>query len=310
MNSTIQEKIYSRLTQDEDYERIRCLLLETQADTPVGLNWDIRRLEGKRWYDARVAGDPDWRQNSRLWETAEGFLVGWVHQDGPGYPYIEIHPDYRYLEEEMVVWAEEHLVDNGRVQFFVYDYDLHRQRLLAERGYCKMDEGGVIYHMRLGRQPLVEPQLADAYTLRTPNPEYGRDAQQIADLLNVSFNRTFHNTLEYQQFTWNATCFKPEMDLVAVAADGRFAAYVGIPYDEFNRRGIFEPVCTHPDHRQKGLAKALMQEGLYRLKARGAVRVVVETGDMAPANRLYASLGFTDMYRGHYWLSDDRGEGD
>lgn len=62
---------------------------------------------------------------------------------------------------------------------------------------------------------------------------------------------------------------RPELDLVAVAPDGRFAAYVGIPYDEFNQRGIFEPVCTHPDHRQKGLAKVLVQEGLHRLKAHG-----------------------------------------
>ncbi|MFZ0546808.1 MAG: GNAT family N-acetyltransferase [Candidatus Promineifilaceae bacterium] len=92
-----------------------------------------------------------------------------------------------------------------------------------------------------------------------------------------------------------------ELDLVAVARDGRFAAYVGVPYDAYNRRGIFEPVCTHPDHRQKGLARALMQEGLRRLKALGAVDVVVETGDMIPANRLYASLGFTEMYNGCYW---------
>lgn len=155
--------------------------------------------------------------------------------------------------------------------------------------------------MRFGRQPLAEPQLADGYTLRTTNPEDGRDAQQIADLLNAAFNRTFHNGREYQQFTRNATCFNRELDLVAVADGSRFVAYVGIPYDEYNRRGIFEPVCTHPEYRQKGLAKALMQEGLRRLKARGAVRVVVETGDMVPANQLYASLGFTEKYLGHYW---------
>ncbi len=89
--------------------------------------------------------------------------------------------------------------------------------------------------------------------------------------------------------------------MVAVTEDGRFAAYVGIPYDQYNRQGIFEPVCTHPEHRQKGLAKALMQAGLRRLQARGAVAVVVETGDMVPANRLYAGLGFTEMYTGRDW---------
>ncbi len=295
-------EIYSRPVRGNDYERIRRLLLESQAQSPVGLNWGIRRLEGKRWYDPAPTGDPDWFKNSRLWETADGALVGWIHPEGRGYPSIQIHPDYRYLEGEMIDWAETHLADGeGRTRFFVYDYDLHRQRILADRGYQKTAVGGVIYHMRFGRRPLPEPRLAEGYTLRTTNPEDGRDAQQIAGILNASFNRDFHNALEYQQFTRNATSFERELDLVAVTEDGRFAAYVGIPYDQYNRQGIFEPVCTHPEHRQKGLAKALMQAGLRRLQARGAVAVVVETGDMVPANRLYAGLGFTEMYTGRDW---------
>ena len=88
---------------------------------------------------------------------------------------------------------------------------------------------------------------------------------------------------------------------MAVAPDGTFAAYVGVPYDEANKCGIFEPVCTHPDHRRKGLARTLMLEGLQRLKTLGAVDVHVETGDMIPANRLYDSIGFTEAYKGFVW---------
>jgi GNAT superfamily N-acetyltransferase len=298
---TIQETISIRSVQREDYERIRCLLLQTLAIAPLGFNWDIRRWEAACWYDKNENGNPDWHKNSQLWETGTGRLIGMVHPDGLGFPYIEIHPDYRHLEADMIIWAESHLTEpkadstGNQLQFFVYEYDVHRQQLLVERGYQKMNYGGVIRHMRLGQRPLPRPQLAQGYTLRTTDPENGRDAQQIADLLNAAFNRTFHIALEYQQFTRNATCFHPELDLVAVAQDGSFAAYAGIPYDELNQRGIFEPVCTHPDHRQKGLAKALMQEGLHRLKAHGAVDVVVETGDMVPANRLYTSMFYGDV---------------
>ena len=102
-------------------------------------------------------------------------------------------------------------------------------------------------------------------------------------------------------FTRLAPSFCPDIDLVAVAPDGTFASYVGVPFDDVNRRGIFEPVCTHPDHRRHGLAQALMQEGLLRLRARGAADVIVETGDMEAANALYASLGFTEAHRGYVW---------
>lgn len=299
------DNVLSRAAQPEDYERIRDLLIETQTLAPLGFNWDIRRWEGMRWYDPRVAGNADWYRDSQLWETGAGQPIGLVHADGIGFPYLEVHPDYRYLEVDMITWAEEYLTepapDNAgrRLQFFVFDYDVHRQGLLAARGYQEMGFGGGIRHLRLGHQPLAAANLAQGYTMRTPQPENDHDAQQLADLLNASFHRTIHNALEYQQFTRSATCFQAKLDLVAVAPDGRFAAYVGIPYDEINKRGIFEPVCTHPDHQQKGLAKALMQEGLRRLRAWGAVDVVVETGDMIPANRLYDSLGFTEMYKGH-----------
>lgn len=310
LSRTIQESIHSRAVRREDYDRIRDLLLQTQSLSPPGFNWDIRRWEGKCWYDPHPTGNPDWHKNSRLWETNAGMLTGLVHPDSPGFPYIEVHPDYRHLETEMIAWAEDNLAepqtdDKGRkLQFFVYDYDVHRQRILEERGYQKMAYGGVIRHMRLGCQPLAQPNLAEGFSMRTTDPESDPDARQIADLLNAAFNRTFHTGLEYRQFTRRATCYRPELDLVAVAPDGRFAAYVGIPYDAYNKRGIFEPVCTHPDHRQKGLAKALMQEGLRRLKAWGAIDVVVETGDMIPANLLYAGLGFTAMYKGTYWLRE------
>ena len=95
--------------------------------------------------------------------------------------------------------------------------------------------------------------------------------------------------------------FRQHLDLVAVAPDGDFAAYVGIPFDHVNRRGIFEPVCTHPNHRQKGLAKALMQEALLRLERMDAVDVTVETGDAIPANALYNSMGFTRTEKGCHW---------
>lgn len=82
------------------------------------------------------------------------------------------------------------------------------------------------------------------------------------------------------------------------------AAYVGVAWEPTHRRAIFEPVCTHPDHLRKGLAKALMQEGLSRAASMGARDITVDTGDMAAANALYDSLGFDVTRRGYVWRHD------
>jgi mycothiol synthase len=91
------------------------------------------------------------------------------------------------------------------------------------------------------------------------------------------------------------------LHLIAEAPNGSFAAHVAVIYDFQNRRGLYEPVCTHPDHRRKGLSQTLMFELMHRVRAMGALTLTVETGDMAPANALYDTIGFTEMYKSYTW---------
>jgi mycothiol synthase len=292
---------------DGDFWRVWQLAVGTYPITPVAWNWEIRRWEGQRFYQADPAPNPLWPARIHLWETASGRLVGVAHPEGRlGEAFLELHPDYRHLEEEMVFWAEGHLaeVEEGggrRLRWYVHDYDTPRRRLLAERGYAESPEWGTARRLRLGTRPLPSPEMAPGYTLRETRPDLADD-QGIADLLNAAFGRTAHTAAEFRGFTATAPSFRRDLDLVAEAPGGSLAAYVGITWDPGNRRGIFEPVCTHPDHRRRGLARALMQEGLRRLQALGALNCHVETGDMAPANALYEAVGFTESYRGHCWV--------
>ena len=127
------------------------------------------------------------------------------------------------------------------------------------------------------------------------------DCKRIAAVLNAGFDRTFHTDLEYATFVTKSPSFRHDLNLVAEAPDGSFACHVGVTYAEANGYGIFEPVCTHPDHRRKGLARGLMFEGLRRLKALGAADVYVGTGDAIAANELYESIGFAEAYKGYTW---------
>jgi mycothiol synthase len=285
---------------------MRDLLVRTAPITPLGFNWDVRRLDGRYFYHAPAVENWLFRRPIGHWESEDGCLVSFVLSEARDDAHLQVHPDYRHLEDEMLAWAVENLAaqdEDGRrhLDIYVYEYDAVRQQLLSERTFVKTDAWGMIRHLRLGAQPLAPPQLAGGYALRTTRPEDPADCEKIADLLNIAFGRTFHNAEEYRNFTLHAPCFRQELDLVAESPDGSFAAYVGIPYDEVNRVGIFEPVCTHPDHRRLGLAGSLMREGLLRLRSIGAVDVTVGTGDAEPANALYHSLGFTEAHRGFTW---------
>jgi hypothetical protein len=181
---------------DEDFWKVRKLLIETYPITPPDFNWDIRRWDGWRFYTADPAWDPCWEEQVHLWETGDGQLVGAVNPDRDGQAALQLHPDYRHIEGDMVAWAEAHLTrsteDGRRLELFAYEYDVPRRGALDQRGYEKTPRGGVIRRLRFGGRPLPQPVIAEGYALRTTRPGDEDDFQRVADLLNAAFNRTFH----------------------------------------------------------------------------------------------------------------------
>ncbi len=68
--------------------------------------------------------------------------------------------------------------------------------------------------------------------------------------------------------------YNPQMDLVAVAPDGRLAAYTMGSISAANavtghKDGFTDPVATHPGFQRLGLARALLLAAMQMLKERG-----------------------------------------
>ncbi len=85
--------------------------------------------------------------------------------------------------------------------------------------------------------------------------------------------------------------YRRDLDLVAVAPNGDLASFCTVWYDDVTRSAYFEPVGTHPLYQRRGLARAVMCEGLRRVKRLGAT-VAFVGGYSAEANALYR--GVTD----------------
>lgn len=308
MTTTTSERIIARPYQDDpDFERIRTFLVENYDPVYFDHNWEIRRWEGWRyWCDPadRVGNNRPWAEYIRLWETESGKLVGVVHPEGIGDVFLEIHPDYRHLEDEMIEWAEANLgkpTEDGqrRVQVDVYEYDTQRQELLTRRGYQKTADYGYSRRRSMD-QPIPDVVVPEGYTVRG---SYLADdeLQRWTDVTAAVFPHARATIDVYRTFQTMSPSYRHDLHLVAVAPDGSFAAFCGITYMPTIRVGIFEPVGTHPDHRRKGLQRVLMAEGLRRLAALGAKEAVVGTGDMIPANTLYETMGFTDAHISWFW---------
>jgi predicted N-acetyltransferase YhbS len=236
------------------------------------------------WYDGvRLAGF--------VWPTA-------------GNADLVAHPQRRDVEEAMLAWSEAHLTataaEGGPAQLVVWalESDQPRQPRLADRGYTRTEDHYIWHQFDLtGGAPA--PQLPAGYGVRHVEGE--ADVEARVAVHRAAFHPS-RMTVAKHRAVMKSLTYRPELDLVVTAPDGSFAAYCIVWFDMANQIGLFEPVGCHPDHQRRGLATAVMHEGLRRLHALGARRAhVLAWGAKGGGSRLYPSAGFEVIDRIYAW---------
>jgi GNAT superfamily N-acetyltransferase len=293
-----------------DYFKIREFLCTTLLiHDRKQINWPLYRWDYWRWHVNANIFQFRLEENVFLWETDDNALAAVLHPDGRGEAFLQIHPRHRTaaLVDEMLALAEKKFPapaadGKNKLHLWAHERDEILKTALTARGYTQTDAAE---HQRwqLLDHPLAEVPLAAGYTLRS----LGSDAELPAR--SWASWRAFHPDEpdeNYKGWDWyrnvqRAPIYRRDLDLVAVASDGEIAAFTTVWYDEATKTGAFEPVGTQPQHQRKGLAKALLTEGLRRLQKTGAVMAYVSSYEPA-AHAAYASVGFKQFDLSGMWI--------
>ena len=102
-------------------------------------------------------------------------------------------------------------------------------------------------------------------------------------------------TVAWRSRTLRHPQYIPNLDLVIEAPGGRLAAFCIAWLDKQRPTpaGQIEPLGVHPDFHRLGLGRAILAEGLRRLRQLGAEHIYVETDQQRNAAlALYESAGF------------------
>ncbi len=150
--------------------------------------------------------------------------------------------------------------------------------------------------------PLDRPLIPQGFKIRHLS---GRDEiEAYVALVNSAIPKA--TSAETHQRWIETPEYIPELDLIAVADDGTFAAFCQSYYDPLElarstrREGWTDPIGTAPAYRKKGLARAIVLEALWRLKSRGIEDAVLGVaGSNEVAQKLYESIGYRAIYKMH-----------
>ncbi|MGL4610498.1 MAG: GNAT family N-acetyltransferase [Trueperaceae bacterium] len=221
----------------------------------------------------------------------------------PGYTLI-VHQGHRggdlerallqYCETEMWQRVQAEGSKETAITVNVAECDTKRVQCLTALGYQLSKRDSEMRRRSLA-EPIASVVLPEGFTIRSVAGEH--EAALIAEVHSSSFNSSW--TAESYLEVLRSPSFKIENELVVVAPDGRFAAFLVYWLDPISKSGLFEPVGCHKDFRQRGLTKALMTEGMKRMIDAGMETALVgnKVGNKA-ASRLYESLGLKTFCEG------------
>jgi len=296
-----------RYQTEDDFWRIReflraVFLLNGRRE----ISWHVARLDYWRWHGIANCGHGALENDVFIWETRDGEIAAVLNREGPGDAFLQTHPGFHApeLAEEMIAVAEKHLAHKNKLCVWMDARDDARQKILVQRGYTK---SGAAEHQwrRALDAPIPDAPIASGYTIRALGD--GRELLERCYASGLGFHNgdlqiavNNRNNPTWYRNIQTAPLYRRDLDLVAVAPNGDIASFTTIWFDDVTRSAYLEPVATVPAHQRRGLARAVMTEGLRRLKRMGAMIAFV--GGYSPeANALYASVMGGDFDLSEPW---------
>jgi mycothiol synthase len=289
-----------------DWDDLHDLVVDGYRRTRRWRNWTPDRIDGYlrgRLYDEVHGGEPGWRGDIGLWRLPNGDLVAAVHPEDPDEAYMEVAPGWERLEPDLLAfaearWMERHHgdVDPPPLLTYASHDDGARAKRLSDRGYRELGPREILWGLTLPVEPPSPPSL-DGYRVRLADLTAPEDRRGLIEITRIVFGVSFDaDAIDLE--AWMRT---DREYLVAATEDGKWAAWCGVWSSPEISVGQFEPVGTHPAHRRRGLASAVMVAGMRWMVERGLHTAFVGTGYHSDVNHLYEALGFVPMEILHQW---------
>jgi len=254
---------------EKNFDTVRNFLIEIWEAGPLYRNWIPSMFENRMFGPRGTEYEEEEDEFVKMWENDIEKIVAVSITKPSGECWIHIHPAYLSVEREILDAIEKYYrgmkietSEPSHYFFVVEEKDIERSSMLKDIGFEKSDAEGVsqIHPMT---QELPEIHLQEGYSIRSANMiEEHERYRAVQKAVFPHIKEMSKNQLEIYA---SASFYEPELDIVAVDQDGNYAAFCTGRIDPINKLAELEPVGTHPNHRKKGLAKAVIIECLRRL---------------------------------------------
>ncbi|MGY5853998.1 MAG: hypothetical protein RTU92_10560, partial [Candidatus Thorarchaeota archaeon] len=247
-------------------------------------------------------------EDIKIWKTSdqsECEIIAVSHRGSASNYHIEVHPKYKYREQELFLEIERYErartnKQKSKMYMYTVEPDSKRINILSEMGY--EDYGLHEYnHVFPSNESIPPVTLPAGFTIRNLQGE--QDYSDFIKVVGSLYSHCGENmTVEKLKFMSEAEFYHQDLNLIAVTEERRFAAFCTYRLDPLTNIAEMELIGSHPEFSNMGLESALLSEGLNRLtKYQPILICAVEVDKSDPLNQVLESVGFIQSVKMNQW---------
>lgn len=271
---------------NEQYQEIYNFLLKAEKmDYNDHFHWG--RFE---WMQIHTLLDEDKLTNIAIFKNENEELVGMITYDTfySDRVYLLHTSSDTYLLNKMIDAIIEN--ENGKVVIKVNSKDVVLSKILMERQFKKGKKDVSV--LELDFNSTLEYKISDEY--RISPQKFDMDNWQYQLVIHKGFNNEGIPKIWEDEVFTRGININTQLRTFAMTKD-EYCAHCGLWYTE-GTTAYVEPVVTIPEHRNKGLARAVIYEACKRAKILGAQRAIVLSDQ-----EFYYKIGFKCSSEVYCW---------
>ena len=260
---------------ERDFERVNRFLSDTYILNQRVYNWENARWSFNRFCihnNEEATGNRLWERGVQIWEDG-GLIVGVCHYEDPGDYFLQVHPEYKEIEEEMLIWAmnncRELYPNIENIHVSAHSDDEKRKSLLLK--YSGIKNEFVDENRKLTISKKFElPNLPEGYKVINIDTSNRNMCEKVARLYTTIWPTSVYmpNGETVMSFI-NSPAFNSELSFVVVNEKDEYVAFYVLWSDSYNKHAHLYPFGIDPKYRGGVIPKVILGVGINALHNRG-----------------------------------------
>ena len=283
-----------RKYRETDYDAVCDFLIELNREDRKHINWNWARFE---WMYDHPESDISLIGSVGLWLDGGRIVGAAIYDMYFGEAFCGALPEYADLYPAIIAYAYAELKDEHGLGIAICDCCAAEIKAAAEAGFSPAEQD----------ETVMSIALTDDLPVNMPKglhiAQLDHNDKADVDALEWLLFRGFDHGSDREEFENSPRGkrvrkhFDPRFSLAAVTEGGEPVSYCCLWLHPDADYAYVEPVCTVPEYRGKGAARAIIFEALNRARALGAKRAYVISDQV-----FYEKLGFEkELHYTFYW---------